>query len=53
MLNVINLRKCLSISVRFLNICLTSGFLDAGCLMRNDLRGEFILDPLSDVITIA
>jgi len=42
--------KCLSISVRFPDTCLTNGFPDAGCLMRNDLRGDFVFSSLSDVM---
>jgi hypothetical protein len=44
------LRKCLSISDQFRDSGLTSGFLNAGCLMRNHLRSEFIFSTLSDVI---
>ena len=43
------LRKSLSLSVRFLDIGLTSGFPDARCLMHNHLRSGFVFTPLSDV----
>jgi hypothetical protein len=49
---LIFLHKCLSISVRFPDICLTSSFLFARCLMRNHLRGDFVVfSSLSDVMS--
>jgi hypothetical protein len=42
--------KRLSISVRFRDTCLTSGFLSARSLARNMLRSDFVFTPLSDVV---